>query len=83
MNHLLGPYVCRRPHCWSPKRREGKEGQQTYQAEMFPWLQKNIQITAMDSPLFDYVVFYFLLKLHLIEETFVAQKKCAHYKSGI
>ena len=37
--------------------------------------KKKIQTAAMDSPLFDYVVFYLLLKLHLIEDTFVAQKK--------
>ena len=43
---------------------------------------RNIQMAAMDSPVFDYVVFYFLLKLHLIEETLVSQKKFAHYQSG-
>ena len=55
-----------------PGEGEGEQGQETYQAEVFPWLTKNIQMAAMDSPLFDYVVFYFLLKLHLVEQTFVA-----------
>ena len=43
MNHLLGPYVCRRPYWWSPKAAgegEGEQGQHTYQAEMFPCLQE-------------------------------------------
>ena len=37
---------------------------------------------AMDSPLFDYVVVYFLLKLHLAEEICVALNKCTYYQSG-
>ena len=43
---------------------------------------KNIQMSAMDSPWFHYALFYFLLNWHLIEETFLAQKKCAYYQSG-
>jgi hypothetical protein len=39
---------------------------------------KNVQMAAMDSPWFKYVLFNFLLKLHLLEETFVAQKKCVY-----
>ena len=39
--------------------------------------QKYIQMAAMDSPLFEYVVFYFLLKLHLIEETFLFPRRSA------
>ena len=60
---------------------EGEQGQETYPAEMFPWLQKNIQMAAIYSPLFDYVVLNFLLKLQLVEENFVGQKKCAYYQS--
>ena len=43
MNHIIGPYVCRRPYWWSPRpagEGEGEQGQQTYQAEMFPWLHE-------------------------------------------
>ena len=42
----------------------------------------NVRMASMDSPLFDYVVFYFLLKLHRLEETFVAHKKCEYDQSG-
>ena len=43
MNHIIGPYVCRRPYWWSPRpagEGEGEQGQQTYKAKMFPWLQE-------------------------------------------
>ena len=43
---------------------------------------KNIQMAAMDSHLFGYAVSYILLKMHLVEETVVANKKCAYYQSG-
>ena len=46
---------------WSPMpagEGEGETGQQTYLSEM---AQRNIQMAAMDSPVFDYVVFYVLL----------------------
>ena len=59
MNHLLGTYACRTPYWWSPRpagEGKGEQGQQTYQAEMFPWLKRHIQRAAMDSPVFDYVV---------------------------
>ena len=81
MNHLLGPYACRRPHWWSPGSRGRRTRAETYPAEMFPWLQKNIQMAAIYSPLFDYVVLNFLLKLQLVEVNFVGQKKCAYYQS--
>ena len=70
MNHIFGPYVCRRQYWWSigsVGKGEGEQGQQRYQAEIFPRLQKYILMAAMDSP-----VFSFLLKLHLIKEIFVA-----------
>ena len=82
MNHLLGPYACRRPHWWSPRRRGRRTRARNIPGRNFSMAPKNIQMAAMDSPLFGYVVFYFLLKLHLVEETFVAQKKCAYYQSG-
>ena len=41
---------------------------------------KNIQMAAIDSILCDYDVFYFLLKLHLVEETFVARRS-VHFTS--
>ena len=82
MNHLLGPYACRRPHWWSPRRRGRRTRARNIPGRNFSMAPKNIQMAAMDSPLFGYVVFYFLLELHLVEETFVAQKKCAYYQSG-
>ena len=57
-----------------PGEGEGEQGQETYQAELFPWLQKILKMAAMNSHLFGYVVFYFLLKLHLVDTTFIAQR---------
>ena len=69
MNHIFGPYVCRRPYWWSigsVGKGEGEQGQQRYQAEIFSRLQKYILMAAMDSP-----VFSFLLKLHPINKLLV------------
>ena len=80
MNHLLGPYSCRRPHWWSPRKRERRTRATNITGRNVSMAPKNIQMAAIDSPLFNYALFYFLLKLHLVEETFVAQKKCAYYQ---
>ena len=60
---------------------EGEQRHQTYQAKMFSWLQKIYKWQSWIH-LFDYVAFKFLPKWHIVEETFVAQKKCAYYQSG-
>ena len=44
---------------------------------------KNIQMTAMESLSLYYIVFYFLLKLHLFEETFVARRNTHITKVGL
>ena len=54
-----------------PGKGEGEHGNKHTKQKCFHG-SKKIQMAAMDSPLFDYVVFYLL---HLIEDTFVAQKK--------
>ena len=61
------------------KEKNGKK----HTSQKFSMAPKNIQMVTMDSPLFDYVLFYFLLKLHLVEENCVAQKKCADFFSSI
>ena len=81
MNHLLGPYSCRRPHWWSPSKRERRTRATNMPGRNVSMAPKNIQMAAMYSPLFNYALFYFLLKLHLVEETFVGQKKYAYYQS--
>ena len=77
MNHRLGLYACRRLHWWSPRRRGKRTRAINIPGRIVAMAPKNIQMAAMDSPLFDYIV------LHLVEEFFVAQKKCAYYQSGI
>ena len=59
MNHLLGPYTWRRPHWWSPRRRRTRAT--NIPGRNVSMTPRNIQKAAMDSPVFDYVVFYFLL----------------------
>ena len=67
MNHLLGPYVCRRRHWWSPSRKGRRTRATNILGRNISMAPKNIQIAAMDSLLFDYVEFNFLLKLHIID----------------
>ena len=65
-----------------PGEREGQENKgNKHTRQKCSMAPKNIQMAAMDSPLFEYLVHYFLLKFHLVEETFVAQKKYAYYQS--
>ena len=40
MNGLLGPYISGNPTGGVQGEGEEEQGQQTYQAEMVPWLQK-------------------------------------------
>ena len=82
MIHLPGPFVCRRPHWWSPRRRGRRTRARNIPGRNFSMAPRNIQMAAIDSPLFGFVGFNFLLKLHLVEETFVAQKKCTYYQNG-
>ena len=58
MNLLLGPFLCRRPYWWSP--RPAGEGEGKQRPKCFHG-SRNIKMAAIDSPVFDYVLFYFLL----------------------
>ena len=58
MNHLLGPFACRRPHWWSPMRRGKRTRATNVSGRNVSMAPQNIQMAAMDSPLFDSVVFF-------------------------
>ena len=57
-----------------PGEGEGEQGQQTYQAEMFTWLQKIYKWQPW-IVLYLIMLCFFLLKLYLIEKTIDAQTK--------
>ena len=80
MNHLLGPM---QETSLVESQGKGKENKGNKHAKQKCFHgSKNIQMAAMDGPLFNHALFYFLLNLHVVEETFFAQKKCAYYQSG-
>ena len=62
-----------------PGEGEEEQGQQTYHADMVPWLKKYNWIILF------LIILYFSSSSEvatIIEETFVAQKKCAYFQSG-
>ena len=55
-------------HWWIPRIRGRRTRATNVPGRNVSMAPKKIQRAAMDSPLFDYVVFHFLLKLHLVKE---------------
>ena len=55
-------------HWWIPRIRGRRTRATNIPGRNVSMAPKNIQMAAMDSPLFDYVGFHFLLKLHLVKK---------------